>query len=225
MKKGKIMLVWEDRAIYKFGQLGAGVLSDSELVAMLAGVDGSDVGIGRCRTLLSSLGGDLSRVAGMSVEGLMGHGFTHRQVVLLKGALELGRRRMMGMGVRGKKIKSSKDISEYFMAMLGDLDHEQFWVLYLNRSNFLIKEKMISQGGVMGTVVDAKIIFKLGVELLSSGVILCHNHPSGNVTPSDADESLTKLLKEGGKLLGIQVLDHVIVSGTGSYSFADEGKM
>jgi DNA repair protein RadC len=140
-------------------------------------------------------------------------------------ALELGRRRKDLEGNEKSRIGSSKDAYDLVKADLLDIGHEEFWILLLNRANRVIKKSQISQGGVAGTVADPKIIFKLAVDELASGIILAHNHPSGNLTASQADLDLTKKLREAGKLLDIQVLDHIIVAGQKYFSFADEGLM
>ena len=135
----------------------------------------------------------------------------------------LGRRRKELEGNEKPKIAGSRDVYELLKSDLLDIAHEEFWILLLNRANRVIKKSQISQGGVAGTVADPKIIFKLALEELASGIILAHNHPSGNLTASQADIDLTKKLKEAGKLLDIQVLDHLIVAGQKYFSFADEG--
>ena len=140
-------------------------------------------------------------------------------------ALELGRRRRNEEGVEKVKITSSKDVFEHFQGTLGDLQHEEFWVLLLDRSNKVIGRAKISQGGVSGTVADPKIIFKKAIEHLASSIILCHNHPSGNLSPSESDIKLTKKLKNAGNDLDIPVLDHLIVTEAGYYSFADENML
>jgi DNA repair protein RadC len=123
------------------------------------------------------------------------------------------------------KIGGSRDAYDIVKSELLDIGHEEFWVILLNRANRVIKKSQISQGGVAGTVADPKIIFKIALDELASGIILAHNHPSGNLTASQADLDLTKKLKEAGKLLDIQVLDHLIIAGQKYFSFADEGLM
>jgi DNA repair protein RadC len=138
-------------------------------------------------------------------------------------ALELGRRRKESDLPKKLRITSSKDVYDIMAANLLDLPHEEFWVLLLNRANAVIKKVQISAGGVAGTVADPKIIFKTALENLASSIILVHNHPSGNMMPSQADKELTKKMKEAGKLLDIPVLDHIIFADRVFYSFADEG--
>jgi DNA repair protein RadC len=136
--------------------------------------------------------------------------------------LELGRRRKESTEEKKIKIGSSKNAYEAINDVLSDLPHEEFWVLYLNRKNEIIKRENISKGGVTGTVADGKIIFKNAVNLLASSVILCHNHPSGNLSPSQADIQLTKKMKEIGVIMDTPVIDHIIVGNNNYFSFADE---
>jgi len=125
--------------------------------------------------------------------------------------------------MKRKKITSSVDVYEVIQPRIADLKHEEFWILLLNKANKIISKHDISKGGISGTVADTRVIFKLAVEDLATSIILCHNHPSGNLTPSDADIKLTKKLKDSGILMDIPILDHIIVSDGGYYSFADEG--
>ena len=147
------------------------------------------------------------------------------KALTIVAALELGRRRKELDGREKTKVTGSKDVYDLIKADLLDISHEEFWILLLNRANRVIKKAQVSQGGVAGTVADPKIIFKLALDELASGIILAHNHPSGNLTASQADLDLTKKLKDAGKLLDIQVLDHLIVAGQKYFSFADEGLM
>ena len=134
----------------------------------------------------------------------------------------MGRRRKESEVIKKAKVGSSADAYEAIRPYLMDLSHEQFWVLLLNRANEIIRPVQISIGGVAGTVADPKMIFKAAIEHLASSIILVHNHPSGNLTPSQADKDLTKKVKEAGKTLDIPVLDHLIFSDNGYFSFADE---
>ena len=121
------------------------------------------------------------------------------------------------------KITSSKDAYNIIFPLISDLQHEEFWVLLLNRSNKIIDKTKISQGGVTGTVIDVKIILKKAIEKLASSVILCHNHPSGNIEPSEADIGITRKLKEAAEIMDIKLLDHIIVADNSYFSFLDEG--
>ena len=150
-------------------------------------------------------------------------GVGEAKALAIIAALELGRRRKEAEPDEKPKINNSKDAYDLLRPDLLDIAHEEFWVILLNRANRVIKKHQVSQGGVTGTVADPKIIFKAALDELACGVILAHNHPSGNLTASEADIQLTRKLKEGGKLLEIQVLDHLIVGGQKYFSFADEG--
>jgi len=147
------------------------------------------------------------------------------KAITIMAALELGRRRKIAEIIEKKKITQSNDVFEFFQPLVGDLPHEEFWILLLNRSNRMIENKKISQGGVSGTVIDVKIILKYAIENLASSIILCHNHPSGNKIPSQADNAITKKLVDAGSLLDIKILDHIIIADTEFYSYADEGNL
>ena len=150
-------------------------------------------------------------------------GIGEAKAISIVAALELGRRRKNTDNQLKKNIKSSKDVFEEVIGVMSDLPHEEFWVLFLDRRNAVIKKSNVSKGGVSGTVADAKIIFKEAMQLLASAVILCHNHPSGNLKPSDADIQLTKKMKEIGNLVDVPVLDHLIITDKSYFSFGDEG--
>ena len=152
-------------------------------------------------------------------------GIGEAKAITIIAAMELGRRRQLSNIKERPQIRSSRDAFDLIAPILMDLQHEEFWILMLNRSNRVVSRECISTGGVSGTVVDAKIVFRKALEVLASSIILCHNHPSGNLKPSQADIDLTKKLKRAGENLDISVLDHLIVSERGFYSFADEGMM
>jgi DNA repair protein RadC len=147
----------------------------------------------------------------------------HVKAITLLAALELGRRRKGGELRQKKQITCSNDAAEEYQFKLSELKHEEFWVLLLNRANRIIDSRQISRGGISGTLVDPKLIFSEALAVKACALILCHNHPSGNSKPSEADIQLTKKLREGGKNLEISILDHVIIAGNGYFSFADEG--
>jgi DNA repair protein RadC len=121
------------------------------------------------------------------------------------------------------QIKCSKDVADIFHPILSDLLHEEFWILFLNRSNRVINKMKLSQGGISGTVTDVRLVMKKAIEFLASGIIVCHNHPSGNLNPSESDSKITEKIKEAGNLLDIQLLDHLIITDKDYYSFADNG--
>lgn len=215
----------EDRPREKLALKGKATLSDAELIAILLGTGTaklSAVDLGK--NILQTVNNDLNELARLSVKDLMKiKGIGEAKAITIISALELGRRRKDSQVEERPRIMGSADAYEILKADLLDIPHEAFWILLLNRANRVIKKHQVSQGGVAGTVADPKIIFKVAVEELASGIILAHNHPSGNLTASQADIALTKKLKESGKLLDIQVLDHIIVGDKSYFSFADEG--
>jgi DNA repair protein RadC len=215
----------EDRPREKLLLKGKQALTDAELIAIIIGSGNlEDSAVELSKKILAHIANDLNELAKLSVKDLIKFkGIGEAKAISIVAALELGRRRRESEGMKREKITSSKDIVEIFQPLLGDLKHEEFWVLLLNRANKIISKKQISAGGVSGTVVDAKIVFKFALEEVASSIILCHNHPSGNTQPSEADIKLTKKLKEAGTFLEINVLDHIIITEKEYYSFADEG--
>ena len=162
----------------------------------------------------------------MSIKELMQFkGIGEAKAISIAAALELGRRRKSTDAALKKNISSSKDAFDEMVGVMTDLPHEEFWVMYLDRRNAVIKKMNVSKGGVTGTVADSKIIFKEAIQLLASAVILLHNHPSGNLKPSDADIQLTKKMVEIGKIMETPVLDHLIITDKGYFSFSDQGLM
>lgn len=217
----------EDRPREKLVMKGTGALSDAELIAILISTGTAKItAVELARQVLQHVNNDLHSLARLTVKDLMKiKGIGEAKAITIVAALELGRRRKELEPEAKPKIASSKDAFELLRGDLMDLPKEEFWVLLLNRANRVITKRRISEGGVSGTVADPKIIFKLALEELASGVIVAHNHPSGNLSASQQDIDLTRKLKEGGKLLEIQLLDHIIVAGTRYYSFADNGQV
>lgn len=215
----------EDRPREKLLLKGISSLSDAELIAILIGsgtASLSAVEVGR--KIMQSVENNLDALAKLSVKDLMRvKGIGEAKAISIVAALELGRRRKEIVAEDRSKIITSLDALNLIKGDLMDLPHEEFWVLFLNRAQRVIRKKRISEGGVSGTVADPRIIFKLAIEELASGIVVAHNHPSGNLTPSQSDRDLTKKLKEAGKLLEIQLLDHIIVAGQKYFSFADDG--
>jgi len=215
----------EDRPREKLSLKGKSTLSDAELLAILLGTGTPTLSaVDLAKNVLQGAGNSLHELARLSAKDLMKtKGIGEAKAITIIAALELGRRRKDLDANEKPKVTTSRDVFEYLKSDLLDIPHEEFWILVLNRANRIIKKHQISQGGVAGTVADPKIIFKIALEELASGIILAHNHPSGNLTASQADIALTKKIKEAGKLLEIQVLDHVIIAGQKYFSFADEG--
>lgn len=215
----------EDRPREKLLLKGKSVLSDAELLGILIGSGTKSMtAVDLAKQILHSADNNLNKLARFSVNDLKKFkGIGEAKAINIVSALELGRRRKEAEHPKAQKVTCSKDAYKLIQPFLQDLSHEEFWILLLDRANQLIKPVSISQGGVSGTVSDPKIIFKNAIEALASGVILAHNHPSGNLKPSEADMRLTRQMQESGKLLEIPVLDHLIISDSGYLSMADEG--
>ena len=217
----------EDRPREKLLIKSKGALSDSELIAIIIGSGtAKDSAVEVARKILNLVDNDLNALGKLSVQDILDmkvKGIGTAKTIAIIAALELGRRRQSADRKKRTSISSSADVAKLFQPKLADHVHEEFWVLMLNRANLVIHEECISSGGLAGTVADIRIIYKQAISRLASSIIVCHNHPSGNLKPSEADIELTKKLKDAGQLMDIQMLDHVIVSETGYFSFADEG--
>ncbi|GAA5038013.1 DNA repair protein RadC [Marivirga lumbricoides] len=216
-----------DRPREKLLTKGREVLSDAELIAILIGsgtksLSAIDVG----KNILSATENDLNALAKYTVKDLMKFkGIGEAKAISIVAALELGRRRKETATKKRPQITSSTDAFNILKPHLLDLPHEEFWIILMNRANQVIQMKRISSGGISGTVADVKMIFKEAIEQLASGIILAHNHPSGNKQPSSQDVSLTKKMKEAGVILEIAVLDHIIFADDQFFSFADNAMM
>ncbi len=215
----------EDRPREKLIDKGRHVLTEAELVAILIGSGSRDeTAVELSKRILASVGNNLNELGKLSVQELNRFkGVGDAKAISIIAALELGRRRKNTEVIKREKITSSKDVFEIMKPLMMDLPHEEFWLLMLNRANSVIKKELISRGGTAGTVVDTKIIFKTAVDNGASSIIICHNHPSGNLKPSEADLKITKNIKEAGKIMEIALLDHLIITENGFYSFVDEG--
>lgn len=217
----------DDRPREKLMAKGRAVLSDAELLAILIGsgttkLTAVDVG----KLMLQGVGNDLNALAREGVKQLCRHpGIGPAKAITVVAALELGRRRKEADAAPRSTITCSRDIYNLMRPHLLDLPHEEFWIILLNRANVVMRKTAISRGGVAGTVADPKMIFKEALEQLASSIILVHNHPSGNRSPSGADIQLTKKLKEAGSFLDLPILDHLIFAEQGYFSFADEGML
>jgi DNA repair protein RadC len=217
----------DDRPREKLLLKGKRALSDAELMAILIGSGSrNETAVELCKRILQTANNNLNELAKLSVADLMKFkGIGEAKAITIVAALELGSRRETTEVLQRERITCSKDTYLILKPELASLPYEEFWVLYLNRANKVIEKFALSRGGVSGTVADGKIIFKRALENLSSSIILAHNHPSGNLNPSHEDIKLTRKIKEAGALLDIAVLDHVIISESGYYSFADEGTL
>jgi DNA repair protein RadC len=217
----------EDRPREKLMLKGKHTLSDAELIAILIGTgtrDRSAVDI--AKLILAQSQNNLIELSKLQTTELMNYqGIGEAKAIRIVAALEIGRRRRGSEVLQRKKISSSKDVFELFQVELAEKKYEGFWLLLLDRSNKIVGQEKVSEGGTSGTVADPKRIFKAAIDRHASSIILCHNHPSGNVEPSQADISLTKKMIHAGTLLDIQILDHVIVGEENYFSFADENMM
>jgi DNA repair protein RadC len=216
-----------DRPREKLILQGRRSLTDAELIAILiASGNKTETAVDLSKRILSSYQNDLSRLSKLSVKELSKFkGIGEAKAIAIIAALELGRRRKETIEEAPQVVKSSKDAFLALSAVFSDLPHEEFWVLLLNRANFIMSKQFISKGGQAGTVVDPKIIFKVALEHNAASLIVAHNHPSGNLKPSEADITLTKKLKQAGLMLDLPVYDHLIITDNGFLSMADEGLM
>jgi DNA repair protein RadC len=214
-----------DRPREKLLSKGKESLSDSELIAILLNSgSGKESAIDVAKKVLRLGEDNLDQLGKVSIKDLMTiKGIGEARAVTLVAALELGRRRHSSAILDKKRIHSSMELATYLKASLKDHSYEVFAVVFLNRSNKIKHFEILSKGGLTHTIVDPRIVFLKAVEVQATSLVLCHNHPSGNLRPSRADEEITDKLKNAGKLLDIQVIDHLIVSDEGYYSFADEG--
>lgn len=215
----------DDRPREKFLLKGKSSLSDSELLAILIGSGSrNESAVQLCQRILYSANNNLSQLGKLSIKQLTEFkGIGEAKAISIAAALELGRRRRAEDAVELEKITSSRSVFEIMQPIIGELPHEEFWVLYLNNSNKVIHKVQLSKGGITGTVVDSRIIFKTALEYNATSLILTHNHPSGKLFASNADREITNKIKLAGKQLDILVIDHIIITETGFYSFNDEG--
>ncbi|MBC8112051.1 MAG: DNA repair protein RadC [Verrucomicrobia bacterium] len=221
------ILSWaeEDRPREKLLLKGKSALSDAELLGILLGSGTVSLSaVDLAKQILGSAENNLNNLAKFSTKDLEKFkGIGEAKAITVVAALELGRRRKEQEMPVKQQITCSKDGFIAIQPHLQDLLHEEFWIVLLSRSNTILKKVQISSGGISGTVADPKIIFKTALENLASAIILAHNHPSGNLQPSQADKDLTQKMKEAGKILEIPVLDHLIIGDKNYFSFADEG--
>ena len=215
----------EDRPREKMLEKGRETLSDAELLAILIrSGNNNETAVDLSRHILKEVDDNLIMLSHLTINDLMKfNGIGQAKAVSIAAALELGRRRRFADIAQQPLIRNSKDAFEFFYMRIADISHEQFWVMLLNPANKVIKIAKVSDGGVNGTSADPKRIFKIALENNATAMMLCHNHPSGNVAPSDRDKALTHNLVNAGKLLEIKILDHIIVGINNYFSFADSG--
>ncbi len=217
----------EDRPREKMLLKGKHTLSDAELLAILLG-SGSigQSAVALAQDILSSVDGNLHELGKRSVSELCRFkGVGEAKAISIAAALELGRRRQLSDLRERPRISGSRDAFQAIAPLLTDLHHEEFWVLLLNKANEVFARERLSSGGMAGTVVDVKILFKTALDARAAAVLAVHNHPSGNLQPSQADVELTRRLRKAGEVLDLPLLDHLIVSERGYFSFADEGML
>lgn len=217
----------DDRPREKLLQKGKLSLSDSELIAILIGSGSkNESAVELAKKILSSTKNNLNELGKLSISQLCKFkGIGPAKAVAIVAALELGRRRRLEEALEQKKIGSSHSVFEIMQPVIGELAHEEFWILYLNNSNKVIEQFQISKGGITGALVDVRITLKKALEVGAVSIILAHNHPSGNLKASEADKQLTKKLKTAAESLDIKILDHIIVTEKSYLSFADEGML
>ena len=215
----------DDKPREKLMLKGKSALSDAELIAILIGSGNrNESAVDLSKRILSTIDNNLNALGKLSIQQLMNFkGIGEAKAISIIAAMELGRRRRAEEAVELKKITSSKMIFELMQPIIGELPHEEFWVLYLNNANKVLSKSQQGKGGITGTIIDVRLVFKTALELGATALILSHNHPSGNLNPSDADKKITQKLKAAGSHLDIQVLDHVIIGENGYFSFVDEG--
>jgi len=217
----------DDRPREKMLQKGRIALSDAELIAILIGSGSrNESAVSLSQRILAAAQNNLNELGKFSISELMKFkGIGEAKAISIVAAMELGRRRRAEEALKLEKITSSRIAYEIVYPFIGELPHEEFWILYLNNSNKVIRNGQISKGGITSTLVDLRLVFKEALQIGAVGIILAHNHPSGTLKPSQADIHLTKKLKMAGDSLDIKVLDHLIVTEKAYFSFADENML
>ncbi|CAL2076352.1 RadC family protein [Tenacibaculum sp. 190524A02b] len=215
----------DDRPREKLALKGKSTLSDAELIAILIGSGNrNESAVDLSKRILLSVNRNLNKLSKLSIEELIRFkGIGEAKAISIITALELGRRKQFEERLVIPKITCSKDVAKIMQSLIGDIQHEEFWVLYVNNANKVLAKHQISKGGLTATLVDVRLIFKKAFELSAVGLILCHNHPSGKLNPSKADIDLTNKIKLASNTLDIKLLDHIIITEKMYFSFADEG--
>ena len=214
----------DDQPREKLRDKGKLTLSDAELVAILIGSGNrNESAVDLCKRILASVDNNLNVLGKVSLKHLMEfNGIGEAKAITITAALELGRRRKFEDAAKQEKITSSRDVYDIMQPVLGELSHEEFWVIYLNNSNKVLQKQQLSKGGITGTLVDVRLVLKQALEVGATALVLCHNHPSGTLKASEADKKITQKLKTAGLTLDIKVLDHIIITEKAYFSFADE---
>ena len=214
----------DDKPREKLVQKGRSVLSDAELIAILIGSGSrAESAVELSKRILATVDNNLNELGRLSIKQLMTFkGIGEAKAVSITAALEVGRRRREEDAAKIDKIGSSQDVYHLLQPLLGDLEHEEFWILFLNNSNKVLHKAQLSKGGITGTLVDVRLVMKQTLELGAVAIILAHNHPSGTLSPSTADKQITQKIKTASETLDVKVLDHLIITQKSYYSFADE---
>ena len=214
----------DDQPREKLRDKGKSSLSDAELVAILLGSGNrEESAVALSKRILASTNNNLNVLGKLTLKQLMAFkGIGEAKAISIVAALELGRRRRSEEAVKTNKINSSNSVYELMQPLIGELPHEEFWVIYLNNSNVIIMKNRLSKGGITGTLVDVRLVLKNALEVGAVGLILVHNHPSGSLKPSQSDKQLTQKLAVAAQSLDIKVLDHLIITEKAYFSFADE---
>lgn len=217
-----------DRPREKLLLKGVSALSDAELLAILIGSGSrNETVVELSQRILHSADNNLNALGKLTVKELIKnfHGVGEAKAVTIIAALELGRRRKLAEAIVEPLIQSSKNAYDIMHPILADLRHEEIWILLLSKSSKVIRKHQVNMGGISTTVVDIRLIMKEALESLASAMILCHNHPSGNKEPSVEDDMITAQLKDAGKIMNIELLDHIIVCDDCYYSYKDENRL
>lgn len=215
----------DDKPREKLMLKGKVALSDAELLAILIGSGSrNESAVALCKRILASNANNLNQLGKQSIQQLLQFkGIGEAKAITIIAALELGKRRRLEEAKQFTQIKSSNDVFEHMQPLIGDLSNEEFWVLLLNNSNKIIQKIQLSKGGLTATLVDIRLLFKQALEHFATAIILVHNHPSGQLKPSEADKSITRKIADAGNILEIKLLDHIIVTEHDYFSFADDG--
>ena len=215
----------DDRPREKFLLKGKSALSDSELLAIILGSGNTqESAVDLSRRILKSVDNNWQKLSLLSIKDLMKFkGIGEAKAISVAAALEIGRRKASQEIPEKISIKSSAEAFAVFFPHLSDLRTEEFWVIFLNQKNQIIYKSQISKGGITGTIVDVRVLFKMALEHYATSIIVAHNHPTGNLKPSDADLKITRNIKNAGEILDIKLADHLIIGENAFFSFQDEG--
>lgn len=217
-------LAEDDRPREKFLLKGKNAVSDAELLAIIMGSGSrNESAVELARRILDSVGNNFHELSKLSLQDLMKFkGVGEAKAISIATALEIGRRRASQEVPERKEIGKSLDAYEIFRPYLSDLNTEEFWAIFLNQKNKVIQTKQLTSGGISSSIVDIRVLYKTALEVFAVGIIVAHNHPSGNLQPSQEDLKITKQISDAGNILNIKLLDHLILSQTSYFSFADE---